>query len=144
MKSILDMTPAEADEERLKRLVRRAKGEPVSEPTPVERARQEAEQDERNEKAIQARVRKIFLAHGCEVYSLSQPRSTKQTPGIGDMFVIHRRLRAAFWFETKTPRGRQSPDQVVFQEALSFTPTGYVLGGEAAAWDHLRKIGAIR
>ena len=110
--------------------------------SPVERARQEAKEDERDEKTIQAACRKIYLAHGCEVYHLSQARASKQTPGIGDDFLIHRRLRAAWWHEYKTPRGRQSADQVYFQESLSFTACGYVLGGIDATWAQLRKIGA--
>lgn len=68
------------------------------------------------EKAEQVECRKLFIAFGFKVYNLSQARATKQTPGLPDLWCVHKREPVAFWFETKRQVGGQlSPAQVDFQ-----------------------------
>jgi hypothetical protein len=147
MKAVADMTLDEVLAESRRRDDRRARGLPLSE-TPAELDTRIAEDDQRLEKQIQADVVKAYRAHGCIVYSLSQPRATKQTPGIGDLYVLwpemHFEGPATWWHETKTPTGRASPDQVEFREYCDRCGEGYVIGGLAAAEAKLREIGAIR
>lgn len=68
------------------------------------------------EKQEQVEVRKLLIAYGFKVYNLSQARATKQTPGLPDLWCVHKREPIAFWFETKRQVGGQlSPAQVDFQ-----------------------------
>lgn len=53
----------------------------------------------------QAEVYKLFRGFGCEVYNLSQARASKQAPGLGDAWVVHRSLPLAWWWETKRQVG---------------------------------------
>jgi hypothetical protein len=96
------------------------------------------------EKQEQAEVVKILRAHGCVVYSLSQARASKQTPGLPDLWVFHPRAHAAFWFEVKrSVGGMQSGAQAEFQSLCFGSGVRYVLGDRCAAWDVLRTIGVV-
>jgi len=96
------------------------------------------------EKAEQLEVVRLYRTAGCEVYSLSQPRATMQSPGFGDLYVFCERKGLAWWFETKRPKGgRQSEAQKKFQELCQRCGIGYVIGGFDEAHDHLRKIGVV-
>lgn len=87
------------------------------------------------ERKEQAEVAKIFRAHGCLVYSLSQPRATKQAPGLADLYVFAPRARLAWWFEVKRPVGGvQSPAQREFQQLCDQCGVRYVIGGQREAW----------
>lgn len=147
MKDIANMTLDEVLEESRRRDDRRARGLPLTE-TPAEAAERIAEDDHRLEKEIQLDVVRMYRAHGCTVFSLSQPRATKQTPGIGDLYVFWPELiglgPAAWWHETKTPTGKQPPDQREFQRLCEECGVGYVIGGLSAAEAKLRAIGAMR
>jgi hypothetical protein len=71
---------------------------------------------ERLEKAEQQKCREVWLAFGGRVYSLSQARAAKQTPGLGDQFVVFPEL-VSFWWETKRQiGGRVSDAQQEFHE----------------------------
>jgi len=95
------------------------------------------------EKAEQSECVKIYRAHGCVVYSLSQPRATKQSPGLPDLVVFAPRYRAAWWHEVKRPVGGvPSPAQVDFQQRCAECGVRYVIGDRTVAWNILREIGA--
>lgn len=146
MRCLADMTNDEVIAEARRRDERRRTGLPLTE-TPAEAAERIAEDDTRLEKEIQRDVVKLYRAHRCVVYNLSQARASKQTPGIGDLYVLwpemHFEGPAEWWHETKTGTGKQSPDQREFQELCSTCDVGYVLGGVAAAEAKLRQLGAM-
>jgi hypothetical protein len=144
VKQLSEMTPDEVIAERNRRDDRRRKGLPLHD-TPEEQAERIQEEDNRLEKEIQADVRKLYIAFGCVVYNLSQPRATKQSPGLADLYVVHRGSHQVWWHETKTPAGQQSLAQKYFQEIHTRTPVGYVVGGRLAAEEELiRRAIAIR
>ena len=100
------------------------------------------------EKEEQRVVRRMFRACGMIVYWLSQPRTTKQTPGIGDLYVFYitepynRDHAFAFWWETKRQiGGKLSPDQVEFQELCHKAGAHYGHGDRYAARDWLVRFG---
>lgn len=141
------MTPAEVIAEADRRRERRKKGLPLEE-TPAEAAVRIADDDARLEKAIQADVMKLYHAHGCTVRNLSQARRSKQAPGLPDLYVTWPRMTGqgpiAWWHETKTPTGVQSPAQRTFQIDNEACGVSYVIGGVPAAAAFLDKIGARR
>lgn len=144
MKNFLDMSMEEQIAEAARRDDRKARGLPLQ-PTEVELAERSEEEDRRLEKEIQAEVMDLLRAYGFTVFNLSQPRATKQTPGIGDVYAVNPWRRRVLWFETKTPDGRQSPDQVEFQVLhvqLESSTITYVPGGVLAAEEYLIAIGA--
>jgi hypothetical protein len=123
-----DMTAEEKVAEANRRNDRQRRGLPLHETAPEREARVQ-EEDGRAEKAIQAECVKLFKAYGCTVYENSQKRAAKVTPGIPDLWVVSRRAGRAFWFETKTPSGKQSDAQTEFELDCLATNTRYVLGG---------------
>lgn len=63
------------------------------------------------EKAEQRAVWKMAKAVGFDVYSLSQARAAKQTPGLPDLWMYrHARSPLAFWWETKRQIGGERSD----------------------------------
>lgn len=145
MKTVSSMSNEEILAEQRRRDARRANGLPLTE-TPAELAERIVEEDSRLEKQIQADVIKLYRAHGCVVFNLSQARATKQTPGIGDLYVFWPEYRGlgptVWWHETKTPAGKLRPDQREFQQLCEECLVGHVVGGVAAAEYKLRAIGA--
>lgn len=102
--------------------------------------------EERNanilEKEEQSEVRKLFLAFGFKVRNLSQARASKQSPGLGDLWVVHRRAPIAFWWETKRQVGGElSPDQIEFAEDCIRCNVGYGTGDRFDAQKHLIALG---
>lgn len=84
--------------------------------------------DDRLEDAIQEAGRKALEILGFTVYSFSQDRATRQTPGIADTYVAgHGRTT---WGEWKTAKGVQSPDQIDFEETVTAN------GDEYHVWRH--------
>ena len=65
--------------------------------------------EDRLEKAEQQECWKVFRAFGGVVFSLSQARASKQTPGLGDGFVVFPGL-VSFWWETKRQKGGRIAD----------------------------------
>jgi hypothetical protein len=55
------------------------------------------------EKSIQAEIKRDLRNLGCHVTDFSQPRATKQTPGIPDLLIMHEKWRIALWVEVKRP-----------------------------------------
>jgi hypothetical protein len=95
------------------------------------------------EKDVQAAVVKLYKAMGCEVYVLSQPRASMQTPGLPDLWVFAPRAGRAFWHESKAADGKPSAAQVVFENRCGSCGVGHVIGGIDAAKQHLRAIGLM-
>ncbi len=57
------------------------------------------------EKAEQAAIVKLFREHGCTVRSTSQARAAKISIGFPDLFVTHKTLPLAFFWESKRQVG---------------------------------------
>lgn len=140
-KPVYEMSAAELVEEARRRDELRARGEPLT-PRNGDTVQRIAEDDSRLEKEIQRDVWKRYIAFGCVVYWLSQARETKQTAGLGDLYVIHRRRREAWWHETKTLSGKQSSAQVDFENWNREAGITVVVGGILAAEEQLVAIGA--
>lgn len=143
----------DARAEAARRLERRKRGLPVSEPsrapigpqagdTGQERAPRHGgrivEDGERGqlEKELQHQGDKLTLAIGGRVVRFSQPRRTGQTRGIADSLYCFPRLGLAVWWEWKAPDGRQRPDQRDFEELVSACGHLYRTGGlgDYKAW----------
>lgn len=110
-------------------------------PEPPERTERQQLLDWRAE---QREVYKRFRAFGAEVYWLSQPRRTKQTPGLGDLWCMHPRERIAWWWETKHGAGKLEPAQERFRELCEQTHTLHGSGGVAEAEEFLVRQGIAR
>lgn len=63
------------------------------------------------EKQVQRNVTLALRAFGFAVTDYSQPRATKQTPGIPDLYGQHAAWRLRVWVEVKTAKGKTSPAQ---------------------------------
>ena len=100
-------------------------------PSPPQEARTRAADvipDDRLEAVIQEAGRKALELLGFTVYSISQDRATRQTPGIADTYVAgHGRTT---WAEWKRAKGKQTPDQVLFEETVTAN------GDEYHLWRH--------
>lgn len=77
-------------------------GTPAPDPATLAQAHRDAAALEKTE---QVEVRKRFVACGFGVYNLSQARAAKQTPGLPDLWLVHRALPIALWWETKRQVG---------------------------------------
>ena len=84
--------------------------------------------DDRLEDQIQEAGRKALELLGFTVYSLSQDRATRQTPGIADTYVAG--YGRTTWAEWKTEDGVQSDDQVDFDQTVTEN------GDEYHIWRH--------
>lgn len=62
------------------------------------------------EKEEQREVVKRFRVCGFNVYSTSQARAAKVTPGIPDLWLVHCEQPIALWWETKRQVGGQHSD----------------------------------
>ena len=97
---------------------------------------------ELSERAIQARVRRLYLDTGCEVYSTSSVNRSRIAKGFPDFWVM--RTGKGGWFhELKKPGGKQSPAQVAFQHSCERAGVTYLCGGLDVAVEHLRQIGLL-
>lgn len=100
----------------------------------------------------------LYKTLGCKVWSLSQGYrpggkrhgTTRQTKGLPDLWVVPPRARLAeqqrypWWQETKRDGGKQSPEQLAFQDACEAAGVTVVVGGLAEAQDHCEAIGLMR
>ena len=129
-------TIAEAE----RRAARRAQGLPLHE-TPAEQAERIQENDDRLEREIQGDVVRLYKALGCQVWSHSELRKTKQTPGYPDLTVLHPRRRLAWYHETKTPTGTSSPAQRTFLGTAAECGVTVVVGGVQAGEEFLMSRG---
>lgn len=144
MKSVSEMSAAEMIEEARRRDERRREGKPLA-PDPIELQQRAEEIDRRLEKHIQNEIIKLYKAFGCVVYSLSQARASKQSPGLPDICCFYEgpdfTTSFSFWHEVKTPGGKSSEAQLEFQIRCKRTGVDYVLGGVLAAEAYLIKMG---
>lgn len=86
------------------------------------------------EKEEQAYIAKLFRGFGCKVYNLSQARATKQTPGLADLWVVHRAAKLAFWFEVKrADGGRLSDEQREFMHECDLAGVRHAFGDRRVA-----------
>jgi hypothetical protein len=99
------------------------------------------ELEKAREKQVEQACDKLALAMGCEIMRYSQPRATKQTPGIPDRRYRHRSRGFVFWFECKATDGKQSPAQREFQLGEEACGQVYVLGGRPELARHLASLG---
>jgi hypothetical protein len=137
------MSDADTIAEAERRRIRRAQGLPLH-LTAEEEAERIADEDRRLEKSIQRDVRKLYIAHGCTVYWLSQARETGQTAGLGDLLVFYPKgdKPQAWWHEVKSATGKLSPAQEDFRILCNTCQVGHVYGGIPAAEAKLLAIGA--
>lgn len=101
---------------------------------PAPLAERDAAVDEKRE---QVEVRKRFVVCGFAVYTLSQARASKQTPGLPDLWFVHRDRPIATWWEVKRQiGGRFSEAQIAFRIQCERCGVGYGAGDRhaAAAW----------
>ena len=96
---------------------------------------------ELSEKAVQARVRRLYLDVGADVFSTSSMRRSRITKGMADLYILHPKF--SLWFETKRVGGKQSPAQVAFQHSCERAGVTYLCGGLEIAVAHLRKVGVL-
>lgn len=80
------------------------------------------------EKAHVAEGDRIVRALGGVVWSFSQPRASKQTPGIPDRKYYFPRHGLTFWWEAKAEWGEQSPAQKDRQREAEACREAYVCG----------------
>lgn len=98
------------------------------------------------EREVQRDLVELYERVGCQIVRFSQVRlgsGTRQTPGIADLRIYCPRKRCSWWHETKTPSGKQSNAQAIFQQLVEACGEIYVIGGEEAAIAQLRAIGLI-
>lgn len=96
-------------------------------------------------------IRKLYRTCGCTVISFSQPRRTKQTPGIPDLLVFEPKSGAWWWHEVKRQTGPrfvrvksgQSPMQVIFQNLVESFGQTYLIGARDVAEEKLRALNLI-
>lgn len=85
------------------------------------------------EKAEQAYITRMARAIGFHVYNLSQSRASKQTPGLGDIWLVHQARHFAGWFESKRQVGGvRSAAQVAFGEECAAADIPYGFGDRYA------------
>jgi hypothetical protein len=76
-----------------------------------------------------------------KVYNLSQPRASKQTPGIPDVYAVFAApslaWRGALWIETKVEGGEISDEQLLFAEHARALGIEHVFGDVRAVVDWL-------
>lgn len=119
-----------------RRQARRAAGLPLY-LTPAEVAARIQEDDDRLEREIQVDVVKLYKAFGCQVWSHSELRRAKVTPGYPDLTVLHPRRRLTWYHETKTPSGTLEPAQLEFGSVAAESGVTVIVGGVAAAEEFL-------
>ena len=95
------------------------------------------------EKQTQAAVKRLYRDIGAVCYDTSQPFRAKITPGVPDLLVFLPRKQEFWMHEVKSPTGKQSPAQHLFESACILSAIPYVCGGVDAALAHLKAIGVV-
>ena len=96
-----------------------------------------------NESQVQSAVKRLYRSMGCKIYDTSQRRRADITPGIPDLIVFHPGKGLQWFHEVKVEGGRQSPAQKRFERDCIAAKSDYILGGVAAAKDHLWVVGVV-
>lgn len=84
------------------------------------------------EKAVQAGVVRALRAMGFVVNDMSQPRATKQAPGVPDLYAQHPAWGIRLWVEVKAARGRVRHAQQRWHEAERAAGGAVVVARSAA------------
>lgn len=69
------------------------------------------------EAEVAADCDKLVRKTGGEVWTLSQPRHSMQTPGISDRIYAYPSRRVWFWFEVKVEGRKLSTEQIKFRDS---------------------------
>jgi hypothetical protein len=94
------------------------------------------------EKTEQLEIIKRFRVCHFRVYTLSQPRATKQTPGLPDLWCMHEQLPIAFWWESKRQiGGKHSDAQKEFAELAKSSGVRHGSGDRYDAERYLVSLG---
>lgn len=97
------------------------------------------------ETEVQAAVTALYRSLGAHVYSTSvyRPGGGKIAAGIPDLIVIL--PKHGVWFhEVKTPKGKQTDGQLLFQTRCAQAGVVYVVGGPEEARAALEMAGVLR
>lgn len=94
------------------------------------------------EQKEQHEIYKLFRAYGFKVRNLSQARASKQAPGLGDAWMVHRDRPIAFWWESKRQVGGElSPAQIEMRDDCLRCDVDYRSGDRFAAAELLVSFG---
>jgi hypothetical protein len=95
------------------------------------------------EKKIQNRIVKDLKTLGFWVNNLSQPRASKQTPGLPDLYVWHERLQIHLWIEVKAGKNKLTTDQQVWHRSAKAAGVNVLTAyGTEDVLNELRRLGA--
>lgn len=104
------------------------------------------------EREVKRAVIATYRRFGAVVANLDQgfrpggPRhgTTRQTEGLPDLRVFYPPRRVSWDHEVKRPGGKQSPEQVEFEQLLTACGVPYALGGPGAALLALRDVAGVQ
>lgn len=85
---------------------------------------------------------RLLKAVGAKVWHLAQNRASRQTPGLGDCWIVLPQGHACWW-ECKATNGKQTQQQLEFQRFTVGAGVPVIVGGAEAVRDHLRRIGIL-
>jgi len=112
---------------------------PPADEEPTERDAQIAEKEE------QGMIVKLFRAVGIRVYTTSQARPAKVSPGIPDLWCVHKDAGVCFWWESKRQVGGElSTAQQEFRDECAAGLVNWGSGDRWAARAFLVRIGLAR
>lgn len=100
--------------------------------------------DPRLEKRVEQDGDGFMALLGFIAVRFSQPRNTMQTRGIPDRKYYHPTKGITLWWEAKTERGKQTPDQRAFQVNAESCGETYIVGTDAELITWARDQGLIR
>lgn len=81
------------------------------------------------EKEEQLEIRKLAIAYGFKVKNLSQARKSRIAYGIPDLYLVHKTLPIALWWESKRQvGGERTTQQEEFGDDMVRCAVGYGFG----------------
>ena len=95
------------------------------------------------ESEVKQEITALLKRIGWQVWSTSDGRKSRNTPGLPDMWCMASNGRPPFWVEVKSETGKPSPEQESFAALCHHAGTGYVMGGVTQVLAYLKKIGAL-
>jgi hypothetical protein len=95
------------------------------------------------EKVVYEQCCSLLRQLGFRVSRLSQPRKSKQSLGLADLWATHA-VKGALWMECKTDVGKQSPPQRDFQLGCLEANIACICGGMAELIHWLNKREVLR
>ena len=95
------------------------------------------------EREIRAEGVKLLRALGCRVYTFSEPRPARVTPGVPDMYAFLPQGRGVFWWEAKAKGGIISDGQAEFERRCLACGQPYVRGGLVELRHFLAGLGIV-